>query len=220
MEQGSQPCSAWLSGDVQPTNGTVALDGIDPAKTAPVELALTRAYLGPRPLSRVEFSVRDVVEMGRHAHRKAHATTSAIDEAIVFESMVAVDVDGLADHTVATLSGGEAQRVGIARLLCQETPIALLDEPTSSLDIGHQALVMRAFRDRAAEGKVVVTVVHDLNLAGRFCDRLVLLDQGTVVSDGPPDEVLVGETLSQIYSCRITVIANPETGGPLVVPAV
>ncbi len=215
---GKSTLLSMLAGDIDPTGGEVTVGGLNPYQTPPATLALIRAYLGPRPLTDVVFSVRDVVEMGRHPHRKARSLTTAGDEALIYEAMLAADITDHADQSVSELSSGEAQRVGIAKLLCQETPIALLDEPTSSLDIGHQSLVMQALADRAKEGVAVVTVIHDLNLAARFADRLVLMAKASVVAEGPPAEVLKADLLTEVYSFPVSVVPNPKTGDPLVVP--
>ena len=208
-----------LAGDLHPFEGTVIVDGLSISDRSTADLALVRSYLGPRPLEDVEFSTRDVVTMGRHPHWRLHATTAAGDEVIVHEAMLATDVDSLADQPISELSSGEAQRVGVARCLAQETPIVLLDEPTSSLDIGHQAQVMAALRERALDGTAIVAVVHDLNLAARFADRLVLMSNGAVAAEGAPDEVLDGKVLTAVYAYPISVVPNPLTGDPLVVPS-
>ena len=208
-----------LAGDIVPSQGSVELGGRNPHRVKPVDLALIRSYLGPRPLDASAFTVRDIVAMGRHPHRRSHATTAAQDEAIIHECMLATGVDTLADQVFLHLSSGESRRVEIARILAQETPVVLLDEPTSWLDIGHQALVMRALRDRASDGTAVVAVIHDLNLASRFADRLVLMSSGGVAADGAPGEVLDSDLLTEVYSYSISVVPNPLTGGPLVVPS-
>ena len=207
-----------LAGDLEPDSGSVTLRGSPIAGKPSDELALARAFLGPHPLANVGFSVEEVVTMGRHPHRIRHATTTADDEVIVHESMVAAAVDTIADQVFSKLSSGEAQRVGVARLLAQDAPVSLLDEPTSSLDIGHQHLIMQALQDRTREGHTVVAVLHDLNLAARFADRLVLLAGGSVTASGGPEEVFDADLLSRIYDHPVSVVTNPLTGGPWVLP--
>ncbi len=118
----------------------------------------------------------------------------------------------------ATLSGGEAQRANVARVLAQATPVALLDEPTAALDIGHQEMVMRALGSVAAAGGAVVAVLHDLNLAAAFARHLVLLDRGVVVAAGEPGAVLREEVITEVYGHPVRVIDHPFRTGLLVLP--
>lgn len=201
-----------MSGDVSPTEGSIELGGNDPSAVIPIELARTRAMLSPDQRTDLDFAVRHVVQMGRFPHR----TSQEENDAIVESAMRATDVDTLADRPLSTLSTGEAQRTGLARVLAQDTPVLLLDEPTSALDLGHRALVMQHLRNRASDGTAVVAVLHDLNLAARHADRIVLIHRGSVVADGSPAEVLRDDLLSETYGHRVRVIDHPD-GGSLVV---
>lgn len=130
--------------------------------------------------------------------------------------MNSTDVAHLATRPVASLSTGERQRVGLARVLAQDTLVVLLDEPTSALDIGHQEAVMRLLRTTAAGGTAVLAVLHDLNLAAAHADRIILLDGGRVRTSGSPEEVLRSDILSDVYKQRMRVIPHPDRDCPLV----
>jgi iron complex transport system ATP-binding protein len=118
----------------------------------------------------------------------------------------------------STLSLGEQARVSLARVLAQEAPILLLDEPTAALDLRHQGIVMALARRMAHAGGISVVVLHDLNLAATWADRIVLIADGSVVADGPPTQVLTGELLSRVYACPVSVMPHPVHGGPLILP--
>src|SRR4029079_18997223 len=130
------------------------------------------------------FTAREVVEMGRGPRRNDE------DEAIISASLAKTESSHVADRIFPSLSGGEQARVSLARVLAQESPLLLLDEPTASLDLRHQQRVMAVARDLAAQGRAVFVVVHDLTLAAMWCDRIVLLADGRVALDGPPDRAL------------------------------
>ncbi|MCI1257294.1 MAG: ABC transporter ATP-binding protein [Corynebacterium provencense] len=163
-----------------------------------------------------EFTARDVVSFGRHPHIGRFGRSTAHDHAVVQDALTRCDVLGLADRSVATLSGGERQLVHIARALAQETQVLLLDEPVSALDLHHELTVLTLLKNLAAQGRTVVTVLHDLTQAGRFCDRLVLITDGRVRATGPPPEVLVPGILDPAYRVRTTVRNDPDTRSPAV----
>jgi iron complex transport system ATP-binding protein len=131
--------------------------------------------------------------------------------------MAAAGVDHLADRRFVTLSSGERALVSIARVLAQDTPIVLLDEPTAALDVRFAERVMRVFAAQARQGRVVVVAMHDLNAAARHVDRCVLMSSGAVVADGQPREVLTSRTLTDVYEHPMTVVSDPINGGPLIV---
>lgn len=133
-------------------------------------------------------------------------------------SLIETDLAAFPSRVYMSLSGGERSRAALARVLAQEPRVLLLDEPTSSLDIRHQQLVMGLTRLRARRGDGVVVVLHDLSLAGTFADRVVVMSQGRIVADGPPDHVLTSQLLSEVYEHPIEIIRHPVTGGIIVVP--
>ena len=161
------------------------------------------------------FLAIEVVRMGRTPHLGWRGPGEE-DEREVERAMRATGTWGLADRPVETLSGGERQRVVVARALAQRPAVLVLDEPTSHLDLRYQAGVLRSARVAADEGVAVLLVAHDLNLAARACDRLVLLADGRVIADGPPRRVLAGDRLARAYRTEVEVL---EVGGrPLVLP--
>jgi iron complex transport system ATP-binding protein len=207
-----------LAGDRPPDSGTVILAGENVGATSPLELARLRCFLGQHVASNVPFTVREVVAMGRYAQRGLPGNSPEHDLSAVATAMAATDVTHLADRVVASLSGGEEQRVHVSRILAQETPIALLDEPTNALDISHQELVMRSLGSLAAGGGAVVVVLHDLNLAALFSDQLVMLSNGEAASWGSPRAVLTEDTVSEVYGHQVRVIDHPFRDAPLVLP--
>lgn len=204
-----------LAGDLVPSQGWARLAGIDPSRTKPLDLAARRAYLGPDGFSPSPFSVRQIVAMGRHPHRRALPGEHRHDQVVV-EAMEATDVHHLAHRALENLSTGERQRVGLARVIAQATPSLLLDEPTSSLDIGHQERIMALLGSLARKGAAVIVVLHDLNLAAAHCDRLLLLDRGRTVALGSPGQVLEAETLTSVYQQPMRVVPHPHRDCPLV----
>ena len=209
-----------LSRALKPVVGAVFLDHHDLyAGRSARDSARTIAVVPQDTSVSLDFSVRDVVRMGRAPHlpRRPFAAETAGDERIVTDALDAAGVTALADRAVTTLSGGERQRVLFARALAQQPAILLLDEPTASLDLRHQAETLCLARDLAhTEGKAVLAVLHDVNLAAAYCDRLVLLSDGRVAASGTPAEVLTAEHLGAVYGARVWVRPNPVTGRPLV----
>jgi iron complex transport system ATP-binding protein len=204
-----------LAGDVAPSSGSTEIVGMNPAEASLQELARVRAYVGPQTVSDIAFRVKAVVAMGRHPYRSDDSAPDADDE-IVAGAMHRVDVAHLANREMRTLSSGEQQRVRIARAVAQQSPAILLDEPTSALDVGHQEMIMKVLREMAASGVAVLTVLHDLNLAAVYADRLLLLNSGKVVATGTPREVLTAARLTAAYRQPIAVIDHPFRDCPLV----
>lgn len=152
-----------------------------------------------------DFLVRDIVLMGRHAHIPRFGLESAKDYEIAENAMRTTHIDHLSQRYVNQLSGGQRQMVFIAKALAQKTDILILDEPTSALDINRQLQVLELVKQLSAEGVTVVTAIHDLNLAARFCHKLVLLKEGQVLASGDPETVLTAENLLNSYRVRASV---------------
>lgn len=207
---GKSSLLALLAGDLEPASGDVELDGIRLSVIEPIELARRRAVLSQSNTVAFPFTVSEVVTMGRYPWTAQ--SSAATDQRVVTNSMEATDVAHLARRRITTLSGGEAARVALARVLAQETPIVLLDEPTASLDIKHQEMVFDLLRARAAAGSLIVMVVHDLEAAAAISDRLILMNAGRVVADGRPAEVLSSEVLSDVYDYPLSVKVDPTSG--------
>lgn len=204
---------------LDPAAGRVMLDGerIDRLPTRAVARRL--AVLPQKPLTPSATSVRDLVSRGRHPHQSLLRPWTSQDAAAIDAALAATGLADLADRDAATLSGGQLQRAWIALVLAQETPTILLDEPTTFLDLTHQLDVLRLVRRINRErGATVVMVLHDLTLAARFSDRLVVLGQGRVLADGAPWDVLTREVLHEAFALDAVVVADPVTGTPLVVP--
>lgn len=162
--------------------------------------------------------VRDVVAMGRYPHLGPLAPEGPRDREVVDRALERCDVARLADREVGTLSGGEHQRVRIARALAQEPSALVLDEPTASLDIRHEMEILRLLREAADGGMAVLLITHHLDLAARFADRILLLGCGRVAARGTPGEVFRAETLEAVYGWPVEVRTDEVTGTPRVVP--
>ncbi|MBX3143173.1 MAG: ABC transporter ATP-binding protein [Trueperaceae bacterium] len=203
---------------VEPHSGTCTVDGSPVSTLSQRALARSVAFVAQAPEVPVGFRVREVVAMGRAPHLGLFGTPGAADEAAVTRALEATETEAFADRFVETLSGGELQRVVFARALAQEPKYLLLDEPTNHLDLRFQVGLLRQARAQAEAGLGVLLVVHDLNLAARACDRLVLLEAGRVVAQGRPSEVLRAETLSGVFRADVEVLDGPD--GPVVVARV
>ena len=207
-----------LAGDIAPDAGASQLADHDTSDVSIQTLASLRAVVGPQSISDVVFHVGEVVAMGLHATSGEPLDVIAHSQRVL-TAMGRADIAHLADRELRTLSGGEQQRVALARAIAQDASVMLLDEPTSALDVGHQEMVMEVLGDLAADGAAIVAVLHDLNLAAAFADRVLLLDEGSVAAHGDPRSVLQAGLLSHVYGRRIEVIDHPFRDCPLVLTA-
>jgi len=203
-----------VAGDISPTSGRITLDGRDLGDYHARELARHRGVQLQKQGLAFGFRVREVVQMGRSPWHRTDREDD--DDRVVAASMERADVQTMADRLFPTLSGGEQARTSFARLLAQETPILMLDEPTAALDIRHQEALLRVAREIAADGAAVVIVLHDLSLAAAYADRICVLSHGRLRADGPPREVLTAELLTEVYAHPVEVIDH--AGSLLVVP--
>ncbi|MEM1041057.1 MAG: heme ABC transporter ATP-binding protein [Bacteroidota bacterium] len=212
-----------LSGELTPTSGSVHLDGRPLADVDPERLARRRAVLPQQSALTFSFSSVDVVRLGR----TPHATTGATDLDIARAAMEAAGVAHLAAQRYPTLSGGEQQRVHLARTLAQiweadsdsdSGRYLLLDEPTASLDLAHQHAVLRIARQCAQAGFGVLAVLHDLNLAAQYADRIAVLRRGRLMAEGTPAGVLTAETIYDAFDIAVLIAEHPRVDCPLVVP--
>ena len=196
--------------------GEIRLDGRAVAGLSRRRIARLVALVPQQPVLPEGMAVLDYVLLGRTPHIPYWGSESAADRLRVFEVLERLDVARLATRSVDALSGGERQRVVLARAFAQEAAVLLLDEPTTSLDIGHQQQVLELVDGlRRAGGQAVVSAIHDLTLAGQYADRLVLLDGGTVVADGKPRDVLTPETITAHYGAGVRILEDGD--GNLVV---
>ncbi|MFD0199801.1 MULTISPECIES: ABC transporter ATP-binding protein [Saccharothrix] len=200
-------------------SGAVVLDGKRINRTPTREVAKVLAMLPQSPQAPEGLTVAELVARGRHPHQAWYRQWSPEDEAAVASALEMTGMAELADRTVDELSGGQRQRAWISMALAQGTDLLLLDEPTTYLDLAHQVdvldLVQRLHRDF---GRTVVMVLHDLNLAARYADRLVAMKDGRIVVAGPPSDVLTEENLLAVFGLDARVVPDPVTSTPLVIP--
>ncbi len=208
-----------LSRLLAPESGAVLLDG-KAIGSYPAKEVARRIGLLPQSSTAPEgIRVADLVARGRYPHQSLVRQWSRRDEEAVAAAMDATGVTDLSGRLVDELSGGQRQRVWIAMVLAQETPIVLLDEPTTFLDIAHQIQLLDLCRELNRDtGRTVVAVLHDLNHAFRYADHLIAMRDGAVVAAGPPREIVTAELVQQVFDLGCRIIDDPETGTPLVVP--
>ncbi|SEG76082.1 iron complex transport system ATP-binding protein [Thermomonospora echinospora] len=196
---------------LRPTSGRVRLDGEDVWRTPGRRLARRLAAVPQESTGDFELSAYDVVAMGRTPHKRPFAGDDSDDRDIIMQSLDRLDIAGLAHAPFDRLSGGEKQRVLIARALAQRTGTMVLDEPTNHLDLRHQLDALHLVRGL---GVTALIALHDLNLAAAFCDRICVLDGGRTVAVGPPAQVLTAELLAEVYRVDAEVTEHPRTGIP------
>lgn len=208
-----------LSRLLAPESGAVLLDG-KAIGSYPAKEVARRIGLLPQSSTAPEgIRVADLVARGRYPHQSLVRQWSRHDEEAVAAAMAATGVTDLSGRLVDELSGGQRQRVWIAMVLAQETPIVLLDEPTTFLDIAHQIQLLDLCRELNRDtGRTVVAVLHDLNHAFRYADHLIAMRDGAVVAAGAPREIVTAELVQKVFDLGCRVIDDPETGTPLVVP--
>jgi iron complex transport system ATP-binding protein len=203
---------------ISPSAGQVMLDG-KAIGSLPVKEVARRLGLLPQASAAPDgITVADLVARGRYPHQSFLRQWSRDDERAAGAAMAAMQVDELAERLVGELSGGQRQRVWIALLLAQETPIILLDEPTTYLDIAHQFEVLDLLADLNASGRTIVAVLHDLNQACRYASHLVAMKDGAIVAQGRPHAVITDKLVEAVFGLSCRVIEDPVTGTPLVVP--
>lgn len=205
---------AALTGDLRPQGGALHLNGEDITRLSPRQLATRRAVLAQETQVAFPFTVAEILQLG------IEAGTGPADPALIPRLLAEVDLADTAQRPIHALSGGERQRIHLARVLAQARravteagPMWLfLDEPVASLDIAHQLMVMRRARRFATEGGGVLAVLHDLNLTSMVADRVLLLAEGRLLADGPPEQVLTDDLLSRAYRCPIRTNRSPANG--------
>jgi iron complex transport system ATP-binding protein len=206
-----------LLGQLRPSGGRILLDGREIRRHSARSLARLMAYVPQFPQSAFAFSVKEIILMGRFAHAGLMGLASQQDLAVAKQAMIMTQTQDLADRTLDELSGGEAQRVMIARALAQQPSVMLLDEPTSHLDIGNQLHIQRMMQRVAHDWPMaVICVSHDINLAARFSDELMLMRDGCVIAHGQRTEVLQPEVLSKVYDVKISLVPTEFSEVPMV----
>jgi iron complex transport system ATP-binding protein len=205
---------------LKPRAGQVLLDGRAIGSRPSKEVARELGLLPQSPIAPDGISVADLVARGRYPHQKLLRQWSREDERAVAAALAATNVNDLSERIVDELSGGQRQRVWLAMALAQETPILLLDEPTTFLDIAHQVEVLDLCDELHREhGRTLVAVLHDLNHACRYATHLVAMREGAIVAEGDPAEIVDAKLVEAVFGLPCRVIEDPESGAPLVIPA-
>ncbi|MFJ8698812.1 ABC transporter ATP-binding protein [Streptomyces ardesiacus] len=207
-----------LSRLLRPTGGTVVLDGEDIAALRTRDVAKKLGLLPQAPVAPEGLMVSDLVARGRHPHQSWLRQWSSDDADVVRRALAMTGVADLADRPVDSLSGGQRQRVWISMTLAQGTDLLLLDEPTTYLDLAHAVDVLDLVDDLHESGRTVVMVLHDLNLATRYSDNLVVMREGAVLAQGHPRDVITADLLHEAFGLRAKVIDDPVGDRPLIVP--
>nr|WP_237535065.1 ABC transporter ATP-binding protein [Streptomyces sp. SID3343] len=203
---------------LKPVRGAITLDGKDVHGYRGREFARTVALLPQSPIAPEGVSVRDLVRRGRHPHHTLLRQWSPDDDHAIGFALDRTGLGDLADTPAGDLSGGQRQRAWIAMVLAQETPIVLLDEPTTFLDIAHQYELLELCAELNDEGRTVAAVLHDLDQAARFASHLVVVKAGRVVAQGTPHEVLTAARVLDVFGLACDIVPDPLTGTPKVIP--
>ncbi|MEU8243001.1 ABC transporter ATP-binding protein [Actinoplanes missouriensis] len=205
---------------LKPRAGEVRLDGAVMSGMSTVEVAKVLGLLPQSPVAPAGVTVADLVARGRYPHQGWFRRWTDGDHEAVARALEATGTADLADRPLQQLSGGQRQRVWVAMALAQDTDLLLLDEPTTFLDINHQVELLRLLRTLNEDaGKTIVAVLHDLNLASRFCDHIIAMAGGAIVAEGPPTEVITAELVAKVFGLACVIVADPVAGTPIVVPA-
>ena len=208
-----------LSRLLQPQAGTVWLDGQLIGQYPTREVARRLSLLPQSATAPSEITVKDLVARGRYPHQRLFSRWHAEDEQAVRQAMAATGVTALAEQAVDTLSGGQRQRAWIAMVLAQQTPLVLLDEPTTWLDITHQIELMELLGELNREHRrTLVVVLHDLNQACRYATHLIAMRDGRIVTSGAPKDIVSVELIAEVYGLACVIIDDPVAGTPMIVP--
>ena len=204
---------------LRPEEGTVTLDGTSIGVLRSKQVATVIGLLPQQPVAPDGITVSDLVGRGRYPHQGWFRQWTSVDDAIIADAMAATDTLELASRRIEELSGGQRQRVWIAMALAQDPDILLLDEPTNFLDVAHQVEVLDLLHELNRErGSTVVMVLHDLNLASRYADELVVLCAGRIVARGTPADVLTVAVVREAFGLDCQIVADPVCGAPMVIP--
>jgi len=199
--------------NLKPQAGTVRFRGREVGRLPRRQLAREIALVPQEFAINFDFTVFEVVMMGRHPHIPRFASPSVRDRDYVRQVLEELEISELTHRLVTELSGGEKQRVIVARALAQETPVLILDEATANLDIQHSLHIFQVLQKRCREGgATIISAVHDLNFASAYCDRILLLQAGRLVTSGPPGEVLTAERLRQVFAIDCQTYHDPFSG--------
>lgn len=204
---------------LNPQSGEVILDGKSIDQFPSKELARLLGILPQSPVAPEGITVTDLVGRGRFPYQSMLGRWSKDDYQAVSEALKMMNITELADHNIDELSGGQRQRVWIAMALAQQTDILFLDEPTTFLDIAYQIEILDLLTDlNKKHGTTIVMVLHDINLSTRYADYLFALKEGKVIAEGKPNEMITSELIQQVFELNCTVIEDPVSGSPLIIP--
>ena len=204
---------------ISPQQGQVLLDGKSIHQYPSRQLAQSLGLLPQSPIAPDGITVGDLVSRGRHPHHSFFSRWSSIDDDAIAQALEVTKTSALIDRDLDELSGGQRQRVWIAMALAQQTDILLLDEPTTFLDIAHQVEVLDLLIDlNNTRGTTIVLVLHDLNLAARYSDKLIIMQQGRVFAHGPPKQVITEDTVHSVFGLNNQIVTDPVSGSPLILP--
>ena len=190
-------------------SGSVLIDNRDVDSLSLKESALMLSVVTQHNYFNFDFKVEEVVMMGRTPHKRSMEMDNDEDRRIVREALEKVNMYGMKDRSFSSLSGGEQQRIILARALAQETPCLVLDEPTNHLDVKYQLVVLDIVKEL---GCTTLCALHDLNLAAEYCDRIYILLDGRVVAEGPPEDIITESLIEEVYGVKSSVEINPHTG--------
>ncbi|PMH44559.1 iron ABC transporter [Vibrio sp. 10N.286.49.B3] len=207
-----------LSGFQTLTHGEVALQGKPLHKISHIERARCMSYLPQYNEAAFPFSVAETISLGFHAQQQQAFISPKTIQSQITQALRQLGIEHLRSRSITELSGGEKQLVHFARLLVQDTPLLLLDEPTASLDIGHESQLMNVLAKACQQGKSALVAIHNLNTAAEFCDRLILINHGEVMADGHPSDVLSQQNIHQLYQDKVMVTRHPVTGNAIISP--
>lgn len=208
-----------IAGILEPQNGDIRVDNKSLNEYKRIHLAKSMAYVPQNVDITFNFSVQDVVKMGRYPYSETLMLHDPEGEQVVEDAIEKMGIGPIRNRRFSEISGGEKQRAVIASALCQQADLFLLDEPTSALDFRHQQEIYKLLKHLCKdEGKTVLVVTHDINLASQFCDRLILIDEGKIVCSGIPDEVLKFQLIQQVYGVKVYIDINPFTKSVYILP--
>lgn len=206
---------------LKPTKGTVILDGQEISTLPTKEVARRLGLLPQTPIPPQGIFVADLVARGRTPHQSIFQQWSKTDENAVLDAMEATEILDIADRPIDELSGGQRQRVWIAMALAQQTELLLLDEPTTFLDLPHQIDILNLLRHlNKNQGRTIVIVLHDLNIACRYADHIIAMRDGGIITQGAPKDVINAQSMLDAFNLKCEVITDHLSGMPLIIPAV
>ncbi len=207
-----------LSRLLKPSAGQVLLDGKSIHALSAKEAARRVGLLPQSSIAPDGITVADLVARGRYPHQSVLRRWTAADERVIAEAMAATGVAQLAGRKVDELSGGQRQRVWVATVLAQQTPLMLLDEPTTFLDIAYQVELLELFASLNRRGHTLVAVLHDLNQAARYATHLIAMKDGRIVAEGHPADIVTADLVEEVFGLKCLVVPDPVTGTPWAVP--